>query len=272
MRILSFTGLLFGSLAFAACGGATPEARSEPAVLTAAPPTASASATTTAAAAPPAPLPITTPEQAARAFVDAIAKHDAAAAVRASDDGFGRGQTRAYADVTDATLDGTASADEWPGIEDLHAALFWATFTTATHGERVLLAVDRETNRVIGLRDRAMRDRIAAERRAQAAKPVEAKGKLLTKPTAGMVKVELAASGPAVGDKVELSRQVDPSIPFIGGSWIVIADTEVAAVVGKVVTLKILAQKSEMKINGKPLDHYTVGVPITLEWTATPKP
>lgn len=170
--------------------------------------------------------------------------------------------------MTSATLDGAASADEWPGIEDLHAALFWATFTSGARAEKLLLAVDRDANKVIGLRDQALRDRIAAERRALAAKPQTAKGKLSSKPVAGIVRVEIESTTPNVGDKVELSRQVDPSLPFIGGSWVVIADTEVTAVSGKAVTLKILAQKSEMKIHGKPLDHYTPGVPISLEWTA----
>ena len=71
-----------------------------------------------------------------------------------------------------------------------------------------------------------------------------------------------------MGDKVELLRRVDPSLPLIGGSWLVIADTEVTAVTGSTVTLRILAEKAQMKVNGRKLDHFTPGVPIRLNWTS----
>ena len=144
MRMHSSIRLLFVSLPLAfplaACGGAAEPAR-DPIVATpssAPATTASAPASTSGGVVAP---PITTPEQAARAFVDAIAKHDADAAVRVSDEDFGRGKTRAHADVTSAALDGAASADEWPGIEDFHATLFWATFTSGARSEKILLAV-----------------------------------------------------------------------------------------------------------------------------------
>jgi hypothetical protein len=264
--MLSFSGLLFASFVVAACGGATPAPHSESnATAAEAPPPAGASASAAPVVQVP---PITTPEQAARVFVAAIAQHDVTAVARVANDDFGRGQVRAHADVTSAELLGPATADAWPGLGD-GASLFWATFTTNARVERVLLAVDPATNRVVGLRDQAMRDRIAAEQRALAAKPIDAQGKLLSKPVAGIVRVEVQGGVPAVGAKARLSRRIDPSIPFLGGSWVVIADTEVTAVAGTTVTLKIVAQKSEMKINGKPLDHYTVGVPISLEWTPT---
>ncbi len=255
-----------------ACGGNAEPAHSP--ILDANPPDTAATAAPTAKT-PAAPAPLTSAESAARAFFDALAKHDVDAALRASsDEAFARGQTRKYANVTAVHFDGPAKADDWPGFD---ASFFWATVTTDDKSERLLLAVTHEADgwRASGMRDETLRAKVAADRAPPPAAPPppvtsEVKGKLMTKPTAGAVRVQLDGATPGVGDHVELSRRIDPSIPLIGGSWLVIADTVVTAVSGKDVTLKIVAQKSEMKINGKPLDHYTVGVPISVKWTKAP--
>ena len=122
--------------------------------------------------------------------------------------------------------------------------------------------------------EQAMRKQLEETPRAKTPPPPppptrnEAKGKLKTKPAKSSLTVTIDSGTPAVGDKVELLRRVDPSLPLIGGSWLVIADTEVAAVTGSTVTLRILAEKAQMKVNGKKLDHFTPGVPIRLNWTS----
>jgi len=218
-------------------------------------------------------------EDAARAFVEAIAKRDADGAARASSEDFGRGQVRVYAGVTGARVEGPAPLDAWPHITLVYpkASLFWATFTTNDHSERILLSVAPGDDgargwAVAGLRDEA--ERAASAKQAgdlekEKSPPREAKGKLLTKPAKGSVKVQLESSLPSVGDKVELLRRVDPSVPFVGGSWLVIADTEVTGLAGRTVTLKILAEKSGVQVNGRNVDHYTPGVPIVLRAPAT---
>lgn len=263
--------LLFSSLtALLACGGNAEPAHAP--ILDANPPDTAATAAPTATSSA-APAALSSAESAARAFFDALAKHDVDAALRASsDEAFARGQTRKYANVTAVHFDGPAKADDWPGFD---AFFFWATVTTDDASERLLLAVTHEADgwRASGIRDEALRAKVAADRAPPPAAPPppsEVKGKLMTKIVAGAVRVQLDGATPAVGDHVELSRRIDPSVPLIGGSWLVIADTVVAAVSGKDVTLKIVAQKSEMKINGKPLDHYTVGVPISVKWTKAP--
>ncbi|MBS2019253.1 MAG: hypothetical protein JST00_40695 [Deltaproteobacteria bacterium] len=97
--------------------------------------------------------------------------------------------------------------------------------------------------------------------------PVEASGKLLTKPSKGTLQVEIASSPPSVGDEADLSRVIDRSVPIFGGGWIVIAKTEVVKVDGKRVTLKVVEERAQMKINGKKLDHFTPGVAIRLRST-----
>lgn len=95
--------------------------------------------------------------------------------------------------------------------------------------------------------------------------PVEAKGKLLTKPAKGTFQIEVTSNAPAVGDEAELSRVIDKSVPLFGGGWIVIAKTEVVKVDGKKITLKILEERAQMKINGKKLDHFTPGVAVRVK-------
>lgn len=97
------------------------------------------------------------------------------------------------------------------------------------------------------------------------AEPVEAKGKLLTKPAKGTFQIEVTSNAPAVGDEAELSRIIDKSVPLFGGGWIVIAKTEVVKVDGKKVTLKILEERAQMKVNGKKLDHFTPGVAVRMK-------
>ena len=126
--------------------------------------------------------------------------------------------------------------------------------------------------------EEAMRKQLADAPKAKTPPPPppparnEAKGKLKTKPAKSSLTVTIESGTPAVGDKVELLRRVDPSLPLIGGSWLVIADTEVTAVAGSTVTLRILAEKAQMKVNGKKLDHFTPGVPIRLGWTSPAAP
>ena len=125
--------------------------------------------------------------------------------------------------------------------------------------------------------EEAMRKQLEEAPKAKAPPPPppptrsEARGKLKTKPAKGSmtVTVDSRTPAPAVGDKAELLRRVDPSLPLIGGSWLVIADTEVTGVAGSTVTLRIVAEKAQMKINGRKLDHFTPGVPIRLGWTAS---
>lgn len=109
------------------------------------------------------------------------------------------------------------------------------------------------------------RERAKATPPAPPPEPVEAKGKLLTKPAKGTFQIEVTSNAPAVGDEAELSRIIDKSVPLFGGGWIVIAKTEVVKVDGKKVTLKILEERAQMKVNGKKLDHFTPGVAVRMK-------
>jgi hypothetical protein len=267
MRTLCF---VVSALVLLACGGSPP------------PPAEPATPAAVVAPEPPKPEPPPAPppkpadaEGAARAFAEALGKHDADGVVRASSDDFGRGQARKYADITEARFEGPAPSEAWPHILELDkdASLFWVTLVGKEGPDKVVLVVSKDKTKssfaVVGLRTTADREEIAAKEKASARPTkLEAQGKLLTKPAKSAVKVTVeSAAPPSVGDKAELMRRVDPSVPLFGGSWLVIADTEVTAVDGKTVTLKILAEKSDVKVNGKKVDHYTIGVPIRLSWS-----
>lgn len=221
-----------------------------------------------AAAAPPPPAPPAAPidaEAAAKAFFDAFAHHDADAAARVADPGLARGQARVYADVTGVQVVGAAKPELWPHLPE-GLVLYEAAFARKKRSERIIVAVENDPKRgfiVVGLRNLTE----MAEEEA-AAKPVqtEAKGKLLTKPNKGAFQIELASGQPPVGEKADFYRMVDKSVPFIGGSWVLIAEAQVMAVTGKTVTLKILEEKANVKINGRKLDHYTPGVAVILKW------
>lgn len=204
-------------------------------------------------------------EGAAKAFFDALAHHDPEAAARVADEGLARGQARVYADVNDIQGVGAAKPELWPHLPE-ELVLYEATFSRKKRSERVIVAVGNEPDRgwkVVGLRNLTE----MAEEAAAAPPPrTESKGKLLTKPNKGAFKIELGSAPPAVGEKADLYRMVDPSIPLIGGSWVLIAEAQVTVVAGKAVTLKILQEKANVKINGRKLDHYTPGVPVLLKW------
>ncbi|HSO39156.1 MAG TPA: hypothetical protein VLT33_41805 [Labilithrix sp.] len=256
-------------LLLAACGGAarvTP-ASPPPAPVVVAPAPTAAPATAEVAPAPPAPPALPTDaEGTAKAFFDAVGKHDADAAARVADPKLARGQARVYADVTDVQVVGAAKPELWPHLPD-GLVLYEASFVRKKRTERIIVAVGNEPAnggfKVVGLRN------LTEMAEEEAAKPVaqtEAKGKLLTKQTKGGCQIEIASGTPTVGEKADLFRMVDKSIPLIGGSWVLIAAAEVTAVKGKTVSLKILEEKANVKINGKKLDHYTVGVPVILKW------
>lgn len=213
-------------------------------------------------------------EEAARAFVDGIARHDADGLAHVYGEAFGRGQARRFKDVSDARLDGPAMASEWPYQSDM--TLFWATFTTNGVPERILLGVGqgvRATSgapshpwRVSGIRGQAEReiserDRVELERLLH---PVEMKGKLLSKPKRGSLTVLVEGRAPDVGARVELLRQIDAAVPLVGGAWLVIAGAEVMAVDWKTVTLRVVAEKADVKVNGRKVDHFTPGIPVII--------
>lgn len=257
-------------LLVAACGGAAPSAPVAPSAPSPAPvavPVAPVAPVAVTAPAPP-PRP-TDAEGAAKAFFDALARHDADAAARVADDDFARGQTRVYADVTDVQIVGVGKPELWPHLED--HVLYEATFARKKRADRIVVAVSNDPRRgwrVVGLRNLTEMAEEAAAATPARTERTESKGKLLTKPIKGACQIELGSDQPTVGEKADLYRMVDKSIPFVGGSWVLIAEAQVTAVTGKAVTLKILQEKANMKINGRKLDHYTPGVPVILKWPA----
>lgn len=79
------------------------------------------------------------------------------------------------------------------------------------------------------------------------------------------VTVELSAA-PPVGAKGSLLKRFDQEIgPIKATGWLGIADVSVKKVDGRKVVLAIEAEKSDIVLNGKKLDHYTSGAQVKLE-------
>lgn len=118
------------------------------------------------------------------------------------------------------------------------------------------------------------RDHEAPE--AEKAKPAGVEGTLASKNGATVVvKVRDPIDLP-VGTSVELTRFFDgkdgAASPLgamgllFGGAnvsgWVTIADARIAKVGSGTVTLKVVKERSTMKINGKPVNHFTTGARV----------
>jgi hypothetical protein len=71
---------------------------------------------------------------------------------------------------------------------------------------------------------------------------------------------------PTVGAEGKLSKPFSPALGKLKISgWLEIARVSVKAT-GKNVTLTILEERSKMKVNGKPVNHFKPGTAVKLTW------
>lgn len=212
-------------------------------------------------------------DEAAQTFFMALAKHDAAAIERVAGD-LARHVTREYADVSAVRYHGPVEASAWRGLDALSSVAslspFGATVVRKGRSECVVVLVSGDASRPFELAGIRNLTQMAEEEPAPAPKkvqPVEARGELL-KRTKSALEVKMGSSAPPAGTKAQLLRQIDASVPLVGGAWLVIAETRVTAVAGAKVKLAIVEEKSSIKMNGHKVDHFTPGAPIALKWTA----
>ncbi len=97
-------------------------------------------------------------------------------------------------------------------------------------------------------------------------KPAELTGKLLSRAGSDVV-LELAADTPVeVGKKGSLSRFFEQQLgPIATSGWLGIADVTVKKVDKNKVTVTINAEKSNIVLNGKKVNHFTAGQKIKLD-------
>lgn len=97
-------------------------------------------------------------------------------------------------------------------------------------------------------------------------KPAELTGKLLSRAGSDVV-LDLAADTPVeVGKKGSLSRFFEQQLgPIATSGWLGIADVTVKKVDKNKVTVTINAEKSNIVLNGKKVNHFTAGQKIKLD-------
>jgi hypothetical protein len=98
--------------------------------------------------------------------------------------------------------------------------------------------------------------------------PAEA-GEALGKITARkgkIVTITVADSGPEAKTECELFKRFETKLGALKASgWLDVAKV-VVEVAGSVMKLRIVEQKSKMKVNGKPVDHFKPGNDVKLTW------
>ena len=100
------------------------------------------------------------------------------------------------------------------------------------------------------------------------ATPAEA-GEALGKITAfkaNVVTIAIKDSGPDAKTECELFKRFETKLGALKASgWLDIAKV-VVEVAGSVMKVKVVEQKSKMKVNGKPVNHFKAGTEVKLTW------
>ncbi len=83
---------------------------------------------------------------------------------------------------------------------------------------------------------------------------------------AGIVTLSVSDKGPEAKTECELFKRFETKLGgFKASGWLDIAKV-VVEVAGSVMKVKIVEQKSKMKVNGKPVNHFKPGTEIKLTW------
>lgn len=101
-----------------------------------------------------------------------------------------------------------------------------------------------------------------------AARPAQA-GEVLGKITAfkaNLVTIAVKDQGPEANTECELFKRFETKLGALKASgWLDIAKVSVE-IAGSVLKVRIIEQKSKMKVNGKPVNHFKPGTEVKLTW------
>ena len=121
---------------------------------------------------------------------------------------------------------------------------------------------------IIALHGAATGEEFALHRAASAGRERgELTGKLLARRARQVTIVpDPGASAPAAGARATLSKHFVKNLGFLKTQgWLEIAVVNVKET-GRRIVLTIVEEKSKMKVNGKPVDHFKPGVKVKLVW------
>lgn len=234
-----------------ACGGdATPAPEAPPAATAA--PTASATPppvatpVVTAAPAPP-PRGFASASEAAKAALDALVAKDAAAMGKACVD-------EAACKALEAKVAGLEQHQPTPCPASSPKAECFTVRKGANKGTLAVTTTQLEGRHLV------------ASAELEVKREGQAEGVVDSKKGTTVVMAQKGGDAPTVGQAGELFRQVDQNIPFIGGSWALVAIVSVDKLDKGKVHVTVKEEKSQVTINGKKLDHFSKGANLRLKW------
>lgn len=233
-----------------ACGGDAVPAPEAPPAATA---TASASApppaatpVVTAAPAPP-PRGFASASEAAKAALDALVAKDAAALGKACVD-------EAACKALEGKVAGLEQHLPAPCPASAPKAECFTVKKGASKGTLTVTTTQLEGRHLV------------AGAELEVKKEGQAEGVVDSKKGATVIMTQKGGDAPTVGQAGELFRQVDQNIPFIGGSWALVALVSVDKLDKGKVHVTVKEEKSQVTINGKKLDHFSKGANLRLKW------
>lgn len=88
----------------------------------------------------------------------------------------------------------------------------------------------------------------------------------ITAHKANLVTIAIKEKGPEAKTECELFKRFETKLGALKASgWLDIAKVSVE-IAGSVLKVRIIEQKSKMKVNGKPVNHFKPGTEVKLTW------